>query len=56
MRPGISLREDFDGEGLRRLSRQSKDAAQVRRPISTALFAGVCATWLNGFGKSSAFL
>lgn len=127
MRPGISLREDFDGEGLRRLARQTKDAAQVRRllalasiyvggsrsdaarlgnvtlqivrdwvmrfnelgsqglingkapgpqsrlndqqraalvqtssvgrrPISTALFAGVCATCRHGFGKSFAFL
>lgn len=37
MRPGISLREDFDGEGLRRLSRQSKDAAQVRRLLALAL-------------------
>lgn len=31
MRSGISLREDFDGERLRRLARQTKDAAQVRR-------------------------
>ena len=37
MRPVISLREDFDGEGLRRLSRQSKDAAQVRRLLALAL-------------------
>ena len=126
MRSGISLRKDFDGDGLRRLARQTKDAAQVRRllalasiyhggsrsdaarlgnvtlqivrdwvvrvnergpqglingkapgpqsrlndpqraalaqaiergptPISTALFAGVCTIWRNGFGKSSAF-
>ncbi|WP_156392633.1 hypothetical protein [Rhizobium sp. Root482] len=31
MRSGISLRDDFDGEVLRRLARQTKDAAQVRR-------------------------
>jgi transposase len=37
MRPGISLREGFDGEGLRRLSRQSKDAAQVQRLLALAL-------------------
>ena len=37
MRPGISLREDFDGEGLRQLSRQSKDAGQVRRLLALAL-------------------
>jgi hypothetical protein len=126
MRSGISLRDDFDGEGLRRLARQTKDAAQarrllalasiydggtrsdaarlgnvtlqivrdwvmrfnqrgpqglingkapgqqsrlndqqrsavaqpssmVRRPISTASFAGVYAIWHNGFGKNSAF-
>ncbi|AOF93600.1 helix-turn-helix domain protein (plasmid) [Sinorhizobium sp. RAC02] len=126
MRSGISLRDDFYGEGLRRLARQTKDAAQVRRllalasiydggsrsdaarlgnvtlqivrdwvmrfnergpqglingkaagqrsrlndhsvrpwhrpssvgrrPISTALFVGVCAIWRNGFGKSFAF-
>lgn len=29
MPSGISLREDFDGERLRRLARQTKDAAQV---------------------------
>lgn len=126
MRSGISLRDDFDGEGLRRLARQTKDAAQARRPLalasiyvggsrsdaarlgnvtlqsvrdwvmrfnecgpqglingkapgqqsrlndqqcaalaqaiergptpfSTVLFAGVCAIWRNGFGKSFAF-
>ena len=37
MRSGISLREDFDGEGLRRLARQAKDAAQVRRLLALAL-------------------
>ncbi len=37
MRPGISLREDFDPECLLRLSRQSKDAAQVRRLLALAL-------------------
>lgn len=36
MRPGISLREDFDGEGLRRLARQTKDAVQVRRLLTLA--------------------
>lgn len=32
MRSGISLREDFDGERLRGLARQTKDAAQVGLP------------------------
>jgi transposase len=36
MRPGISLREDFDGEHLRRLARQTKDAAQARRLLALA--------------------
>ncbi len=36
MRAGISLRDDFDGEGLRRLARQTKDAAQVRRLLALA--------------------
>ncbi|NSZ19825.1 winged helix-turn-helix domain-containing protein (plasmid) [Agrobacterium vitis] len=36
MRSGISLREDFDGERLRRLARHTKDAAQVRRLLALA--------------------
>ncbi|TGE86858.1 IS630 family transposase [Rhizobium sp. SEMIA 4088] len=36
MRSGISLREDFEGEGLRRLARQTKDAAQARRLLALA--------------------
>jgi hypothetical protein len=36
MRSGISLREDFDGERLRRLARQTKDAAQVRSLLALA--------------------
>lgn len=36
MRPGISLRKDFDGKGLRRLARQTKDASQVRRLLALA--------------------
>ena len=36
MRSGISLREDFDGEGLRRLARQTKDAVQARRLLALA--------------------
>ncbi|WP_075293323.1 helix-turn-helix domain-containing protein, partial [Pararhizobium arenae] len=36
MRSGISLREDFDGDGLRRLARQTKDAAQARRLLALA--------------------
>ncbi len=32
----IGLREDFDGPGLRRLAKQSKDAAQVRRLLALA--------------------
>ena len=36
MRSGISLRTDFDGDGLRRLARQTKDAAQARRLLALA--------------------
>jgi hypothetical protein len=36
MRSGISLRDDFDGEVLRRLARQTKDAAQARRLLALA--------------------
>jgi hypothetical protein len=36
MRPEISLREDFDGERLRRLARRTKDAAQARRLLALA--------------------
>ena len=36
MRRGISLRGDFDGERLRRLARQTKDAAQARRLLALA--------------------
>ncbi|PWE53570.1 hypothetical protein DEM27_25385 [Metarhizobium album] len=36
MRSGISLRDDFDGEGLRLLARQTKDAAQARRLLALA--------------------
>src|ERR687898_311984 len=32
----IALREDFDGPGLRRLARVSKDAAQARRLLALA--------------------
>src|SRR5215218_10675212 len=32
----IALRGDFDGPGLRRLARQSKDAAQARRLLALA--------------------
>ena len=31
----IALRGDFDGPGLRRLAKQSKDAAQARRSKSS---------------------
>jgi hypothetical protein len=34
MRSGISLRADFDGDGLRRLARQTKDPAQARRLLA----------------------
>lgn len=36
MRSGILLRDDFDGEGLRRLARRRKDAAQTRRLLALA--------------------
>ena len=36
MRSGISLRDDFDGEGLRRLARETKNAAQARRLLALA--------------------
>lgn len=32
----IALREDFGGPGLRKLAKQSKDAAQARRPLALA--------------------
>jgi transposase len=32
----IALREDFDGSGLRRLAKQTKDAAQARRLLALA--------------------
>ena len=32
----IALRGDFDGPGLRRLAKQSKDAAQARRLLALA--------------------
>lgn len=34
MRSGISLRDVFDGEGLRRLARQTKDAAHAPRLLA----------------------
>ena len=37
MAAAISLRSDFDAEGLRRLARQSKHAAQARRLLALAL-------------------
>ncbi len=36
MRRGISLRDDFDGEGLRQFARQTKDAGQARRLLALA--------------------
>lgn len=36
MGSAISLREDFDGAQLRRLARQTKDAAQARRLLALA--------------------
>src|SRR5918998_5086186 len=32
----IALREDFDGPGLRRLAKRTKDAAQARRLLALA--------------------
>lgn len=37
MGSAISLREDFDGTQLRRLARQTKDAAQARRLLALAV-------------------
>lgn len=34
MGTAVPLRADFDAEGLRRLARQSKHAAQVRRLLA----------------------
>jgi hypothetical protein len=34
MGAAVSLRADFDAEGLRRLARQSKHAAQARRLLA----------------------
>ena len=36
MAAAIGLRADFDGDGLRRLARASKDARQVRRLLALA--------------------
>ena len=36
MAAAIGLREDFDGAGLRRLARESRDAKQVRRLLALA--------------------
>ena len=36
MGSAISLRSDFDGDGLRRLARQTRDADQARRLLSLA--------------------
>ncbi|MBY3027467.1 helix-turn-helix domain-containing protein [Rhizobium leguminosarum] len=36
MGSAVSLREDFDAERLRRLARQTKDAAQARRLLALA--------------------
>lgn len=36
MRPGISLRDDYDGSSLRRLARLSGDANQTRRLLALA--------------------
>lgn len=36
MAAAIDLRADFDGDGLRRLARSSKDGRQVRRLLSLA--------------------
>src|SRR6187402_2543269 len=41
MGAAISLRADFDAEGLRRLARQSKHAAQARRLLALgAIYEG----------------
>ncbi|MDP9812268.1 hypothetical protein J2W42_005138 [Rhizobium tibeticum] len=40
MGAAISLRADFDAEGLRRLARKSKHAAQARRLLALALIYG----------------
>lgn len=36
MGSAISLRSDFDGDGLRRLARQTRDSAQARRLLALA--------------------
>lgn len=36
MSSAISLRPDYDGDGLRSLARQTKDADQARRLLSLA--------------------
>ena len=36
MAAAIGLRTDFDGAGLRKLARSSKDAKQVRRLLALA--------------------
>ncbi len=57
MRSGISLREDFDGERLRRLARQTKDAAQVRRLLALAsIYDGGSRSDAARLGKTGSFL
>lgn len=36
MHPGVPVRSDFDGNGLRRLARASRDAKQTRRLLALA--------------------
>lgn len=40
MGAAISLRADFDAEGLRRLARKSNHASQARRLLALALIYG----------------
>ena len=47
MAAAIDLRSDFDGDGLRRIARSSKDGRQVRRLLALAAI-------YDGGGRSEA--
>lgn len=53
MGSSISLRGDFDGERLRRLARQTKDAAQARRLLALAeIYDAVLVRMRRGWAMS----
>jgi transposase len=48
----ITLRDDFDGPGLRRLAKATKDAAQARRLLALAeIYDAACGARRRGSGR-----